>query len=149
MAVMKEKHYRADHYSDDPDLLPDETPQGKIAITNYRALAVYGRLDATGGQPAAALVECRLETGRTHQIRVHMASIGCPLVGDKLYGGDEQLFLRELEGGLDDDARAELGLDRHALHSHTLRFHHPRLGREIELEAPLPADMQALLDGAM
>ena len=57
-----------------------------IAITNYRALETFGRLDSTGTQPAAALVECRLETGRTHQIRVHLAHIGAPVLGDQTYG---------------------------------------------------------------
>ena len=74
-----------------------------------------------------------------------MASIGCPLVGDKLYGGDEQLFLRQIEGTLDDEQRRRLGLDRHALHSHSLQFFHPMLGKELKIEAPLPADMLALL----
>ena len=85
MAVMKEKHFRADHWSDDSSQ-ENDLPQGKLAITNYRGLETYGRLDATGTQPAAALVECRLETGRTHQIRVHMAHIQAPVLGDQTYG---------------------------------------------------------------
>jgi 23S rRNA pseudouridine1911/1915/1917 synthase len=79
---------------------------------------------------------------------VHMAAIGCPLVGDKLYGGDEQHFLRQIAGELHAQHVDDLGLPRHALHSHTLRFHHPMLAREIELCAPLPADMARLVDAA-
>jgi 23S rRNA-/tRNA-specific pseudouridylate synthase len=75
-----------------------------------------------------------------------MAAIGCPLVGDKLYGGDEQLFLRQIDGTLGDAHREQLGLARHALHSHSLQFFHPMLDKELRIEAPLPADMQALLD---
>ncbi len=118
-------------------LTTSEGDDGLPAITHYRVLR--GNADHT-------LLEVRPKTGRTHQIRVHMASIGCPLVGDKLYGGDEQLFLRQIEGTLDEAQRASLGLERHALHSHTLQFFHPMLGRDMTLEAPLPADMQRLLD---
>jgi 23S rRNA-/tRNA-specific pseudouridylate synthase len=75
-----------------------------------------------------------------------MAAIGCPLVGDKLYGADEQCFLAQIAGTLRDEQRAQLVLDRHALHSHSLEFFHPMLQRSLRLEAPLPADMQALLD---
>jgi len=75
---------------------------------------------------------------------VHMASLGCPLVGDKLYGADETLFLRQIDGTLGDEDRRQLVLDRHALHSHSLRFHHPMLDREMTVVAPLPRDMAAL-----
>ena len=110
--------------------------RGLPAVTDYRTVRRSGDY---------SLVELRPKTGRTHQIRVHMAAIGCPLVGDKLYGGDERLFLHQLAGTLADHHRAALVLGRHALHSHRLTFFHPMLDREISISAPLPADMQALV----
>lgn len=113
-----------------------EPGSGQSAITNYRVLRSNARF---------ALVELRPETGRTHQLRVHMAALGCPLVGDKLYGRDEQMFLRGIAGQLDAAARAELVLDRHALHSHRLTFFHPRRDREVTIEAPLPDELARLV----
>ncbi|MCC6673460.1 MAG: RluA family pseudouridine synthase [Planctomycetes bacterium] len=110
---------------------------GLPALTRYRVLR---RSDPF------ALVELEPRTGRTHQLRVHMAAIGCPLVGDKIYGVDERFFLEHLAGELSAESRTRLVLERQALHAHRLRFLHPGLGRELELEAPLPADMAALID---
>jgi 23S rRNA pseudouridine1911/1915/1917 synthase len=117
-------------------LTTSPTGEGLPAVTDYRVVR---------GNDRYTLLDVRPRTGRTHQIRVHMAAIGCPLVGDKLYGGDEQLFLASIAGALDDEQRARLVLDRHALHSHRLTFHHPKLGREMTLEAPLPAELAALV----
>lgn len=117
-------------------LTTTDHPDGLPARTSYRV--VRGNADYT-------LVHVFPRTGRTHQIRVHMAAIGCPLVGDKLYGLDERFFLHQLEGTLTAEHRRTLVLDRQALHSHTLRFDHPMLERELVLEAPLPADMAALV----
>lgn len=94
---------------------------GKDATTKFRVLERFG---------AYTLVECRLMTGRTHQIRVHMAYIGYPVVGDPKYGAKKCPF--SIEG--------------QALHSKTLMFTHPRTGERMEFEAPLPEDMQMILD---
>lgn len=109
---------------------------GLSALTHYRTLRQNGRY---------ALVELLPKTGRTHQLRVHMAGIGCPLVGDKIYGGDERIFLEQLAGELSEESRQKLVLDRHALHAHRLRFRHPMLQQDMTLEAPLPADLRALV----
>jgi 23S rRNA pseudouridine1911/1915/1917 synthase len=103
---------------------------GKSAITRARVIERFGPEQA----PAAALVECRLETGRTHQIRVHLTFAGHPLVGDGVYG-------RRRGSGL------VAGFPRQALHAATLGFRHPATGEQMRFESPLPADMTALLAG--
>ena len=104
-----------------------EDGRGKHAVTHYKLLE---RLDS------AALVECRLETGRTHQVRVHMASIGHPLLGDPVYGRTPSR-LRPLLN--------QLHFHRQALHAAVLGFIHPVTGAAIRLESTLPADMAELL----
>lgn len=113
---------------------------GLPAITRYRVRRAGSRF---------SLVELWPETGRTHQIRVHMEAIGCPLVGDKIYGVAPDIFLACLdrEATLSDEQRARLVLDRHALHSHRLVFEHPLHGKGFTLEAPLPAELAALVEG--
>ncbi len=88
-------------------------------------------------------VECRPRTGRTHQIRVHLAHLGHPIVGDKLYLDDGRAFVRAWEGELDDDDLRRLGLPRHALHAWTMELDHPRTGDPLHLRAPVPDDLVA------
>ena len=90
---------------------------------------------------------CRIQpkTGRTHQIRVHLASVGCPVLADKIYSGRDSLRLSDLVPGLAAEAD-ELLLSRQALHAHRLRFRHPRLGTTLEIEAPLPPEFVRTLD---
>ena len=108
---------------------------GKPAVTHYRVLRAFGL--------TAALVECRLETGRTHQIRVHLASIGHPVVGDPLYGGG---LTPARVKRLSDAARPTVAaFRRQALHARRLEFLHPADGRALVFEAGLPADMERLL----
>jgi 23S rRNA pseudouridine1911/1915/1917 synthase len=93
-----------------------------------------------------ALVSCKPFTGRQHQIRVHMDAIGHPLVGDKLYGVDEQIFLRASAGELTADEVRWLGLPRHALHNHRIVFMHPVTGERVEVRSSLPEDMSRYLE---
>ncbi|MEZ5964446.1 MAG: RluA family pseudouridine synthase [Planctomycetota bacterium] len=109
---------------------------GLPALTHYRVRHAHG---------AYALVELTPKTGRTHQLRVHMAAIGCPLVGDKVYGVPDDVFFSYLTDSISDEQRRTLVLDRHALHAHRLRLWHPRREEELSLTAPLPADMAALV----
>lgn len=109
--------------------------KGREAATRWRVAETYGH--GKDG-PLAALVECTLETGRTHQVRVHLAHIGHPLVGDPLYGRG---FKSKL-GKLPEDARAKLaGLERQALHAARLTFVHPVTGTLMEFNSPLPEDL--------
>jgi 23S rRNA pseudouridine1911/1915/1917 synthase len=101
-------------------------PGGRRAVSHWHVLE---RLDGVD------LVEVRLETGRTHQIRVHLSSIGHPVVGDRTYGADPRLAQR-------------LGLDRPFLHAWRLRLRHPLSGDPIELSEPLPADLRPVLERA-
>ena len=99
---------------------------GKRAVTHYRTLT---RLNE------AALVECRLETGRTHQVRVHMASLGHPLIGDPVYGRTKQVHKPILE---------TIGFHRQALHAARLGFIHPVKSIALAFDSEMPADMQEL-----
>lgn len=118
-------------------LYPEGSEIGKHAVTHYRVLERFGFV---------TVVECHLETGRTHQIRVHMNSLGHPLFNDAKYGGSDirsgtiyakyKQFIRNC---------FEI-CPRQALHAKTLGFVHPRTGKEVRFDSPLPADMTALLD---
>jgi 23S rRNA pseudouridine1911/1915/1917 synthase len=88
-----------------------------------------------------ALVACELLTGRQHQIRVHLASVGCPVVGDKLYGPDERLLARAADGELDAKDLALLELPRHALHAHRYQLPHAITGEKLSLTSPLAEDL--------
>ena len=111
--------------------------QGRHAVTRARVLESFG------APPAMALLECRLETGRTHQIRVHMAHAGHGLVGDPVYGGRRKPPVK----AIGEAAATEVaGFDRQALHAAELGFDHPATGERLRFEAPLPADMQSLLE---
>jgi 23S rRNA pseudouridine1911/1915/1917 synthase len=95
---------------------------------------------------AHTLCHVQLLTGRHHQIRAHMAAIGHPVVGDKLYGRDETIFLRYSDRQLTDTDHELLELPRQALHSHALQFEHPRRG-PLRIESPWPPDLAAFCDG--
>ena len=97
--------------------------EGREAVTHLRRLEDLGRF---------SLVEARLDTGRTHQIRVHLESVGHPVVGDRVYGRREET----------------LGLERQFLHAAHLAFPHPETGEEIDVRSPLPHDLELALGRA-
>lgn len=118
-------------------VFPPGSDVGKPAVTHYRVLERFGYV---------TLVECVLETGRTHQIRVHMKHIGHPLFNDERYGGD-QILRGTPSGSYQAFIRNCYALcSRQALHAMTLGFKHPKTGEEMDFSAPLPPDMSALLD---
>lgn len=121
-------------------------PDARDAVTHYRVRERFGRLDKASASPAAALVECRLETGRTHQIRVHMAHLGHPLVGDGVYGRHRGLKAFGSGPAFDTATRIARRQTRQALHAAILGFVHPVTGETLRFEAPLPDDMHALLE---
>lgn len=110
---------------------------GRHAVTRARIVERFG----TPAQ--AALVECWLETGRTHQIRVHMAHAGHGLIGDPTYGGRRKLNIKVIGAAA---AAAAQGFTRQALHAASLGFGHPVTGEDLSFEAPMPDDMANLLD---
>ncbi len=122
----------------------DASEHGRHAITNYKVTKGFGQKPkAALGTPLASMIECRLETGRTHQIRVHMAHLSCPLLGDPLYGkgrafmtskNPQEIHLNEFMSGF----------NRQALHARSLGFVHPISGEYLEFNSNLPADLLAL-----
>lgn len=121
-----------------------DTPNARHAVTHYKALETYGLLDKGAGLPAAALIECRLETGRTHQIRVHMSHIGAPLIGDTTYGRHRGIKAFGSGEAFIEATSAARAFPRQALHAALLGFEHPVTGEALSFEAPLPEDMAAL-----
>jgi 23S rRNA pseudouridine1911/1915/1917 synthase len=115
-------------------------PNGKRAVTRY---ALLDRFAGKERLPVASLVECRLETGRTHQIRVHLTRLGHPLLGDQVYGTG----YKSKESQLGEDARRVLArFKRQALHAYQLGFEHPVTEKAVLFESPLPPDLQKLAD---
>ena len=114
---------------------------GKVAITNWRQVQRFGMFGKFGMSSTSqtsqtfqtSLIECRIETGRTHQIRVHMASLGCPVIGDKVYG---KAVL---------DKKLSPVPERQMLHAWKLKLWHPVKKAEMAFEAPLPGDLMAYL----
>ena len=118
---------------------PEHT-EAKQAITHFTVQSEFGK--DKHGEPIATLVECQLETGRTHQIRVHMSHIGHPLLGDQEYGKHFQTK----ENGLPDELRSEVSkFRRQALHAKYLAFEHPISGETLQFETDLPDDFKDLL----
>ena len=112
---------------------------GQHAVTHYKTLRTHSDV--------LSLVECRLETGRTHQIRVHMQAKGYPLVGDPLYGAQKTLQLSRVSKlGDNIDKDLLLNFPRQALHAHEITFQHPTSEQLMTFQAPLPVDMQNLLE---
>jgi 23S rRNA pseudouridine1911/1915/1917 synthase len=119
---------------------------GKAAITRYWTVEAFGQAaGAAAGRPGAALVECRLETGRTHQIRVHLGHIGAPLIGDPVYGKFRGLKLGGDSAAVEAAEAAARAFPRQALHAAVLGFVHPATGAALRFESPLPEDLATLL----
>ena len=112
---------------------------GRFALTRYEVAETFA---TSAGEPLASLVRCELATGRTHQIRVHMAHTGHPLLGDALYGGGFKTKASRLAAGQQEALQA---LGRQALHAAILGFEHPRTKKALRFESDVPPDMAALL----
>ncbi len=111
--------------------------KGKIAITNYKTIEIY----QNNNLPKISLIECKLETGRTHQIRVHMNFKGNPILGDKSYGKSKRKF-KKIDLSLEKKIN---NFNRQALHAKSLGFIHPRTNKEVNFEASRPKDLDVLI----
>jgi 23S rRNA pseudouridine1911/1915/1917 synthase len=106
---------------------------GREAITHYKLIKYFS---------IASLIECKLETGRTHQIRIHMTNLGYPIIGDQTYGKAKDRLLADIS---DNDKEFIKNFPRQALHSKFIEFLHPASGKTLSFETELPADMQTLM----
>ncbi len=112
---------------------------GRPAVTHYQVAEKFG---VAAGVALAALVRCELETGRTHQIRVHLCHIGHPVMGDATYAAGFATRIAKLSQPAQSALRS---LGRQALHAAVLGFEHPVSGKPLVFESPLPADIEALV----
>ncbi len=120
-------------YQREKMMIRDDHSSSREAQTFYEVRERMGRF---------AMVAAFPKTGRTHQIRVHLASIGCPCIADRLYSGRGWIVQSEVTGRIEDTARL---LERQALHARRIRFRHPRDGAWVEFEAPLPEDLSGVV----
>lgn len=147
-------HHHPDPHSGviDMELGPSNVSEVRLKISvqagGWESMTEYETLETTTGKHGPlALVACTPKTGRQHQIRVHLAAIGHPIVGDKLYGPSEEIFIRNAADELTADDEAALILPRHALHNELLGFLHPATGDRVRVSCDLPDDMAELLSG--
>ena len=145
MAVVREslRTASADWHEPDGD---GYVEKGKHAITNYKTVETFGLLDEKSALPASALVECRLETGRTHQIRVHMAHIGSSVIGDQQYGLHRGLKAFGEGEAFREATTTARAFKRQALHAAVLGFDHPVTGEDLHFKQDPPADMTELIE---
>jgi 23S rRNA pseudouridine1911/1915/1917 synthase len=123
-------------------IAPPADPDAKEALTFYEVIKRYNKFTS---------IRCLPKTGRTHQIRVHLAHTGYPILCDKLYGGRKTITSEELTGKqpvsiADENTTGTIILSRQALHAHKLTFKHPITGEELEITAPIPKDIQNVID---
>jgi len=114
------------------EAIPGPSKEAKASTTLFKGLETKGKFSLVQAQPL---------TGRTHQIRVHLEHLGFPIVGDKLYSGDDETFLHFYEYDWDDWLKERVLMPRTCLHAYQLEFTHPQTGQRISLEDPMPEDM--------
>lgn len=113
-----------------------DNPRGQVAETHFRLLKLCG---------PHALIEAQPRTGRTHQIRVHLARVGLPIVGDKIYGPNKQVFASYIQYGNTDEVKQMAGHPRHLLHAHRIEFTDPVTAKLISVVCDMPEEMRSLL----
>ncbi len=128
------------------ELDTDNSLRVKMRLARRGGLPARTTVEVLGERCGYALVRCELHTGRQHQIRVHLAALGCPVVGDKLYGPDDRLLARAADGELTAADLELLELPRHALHAHRYEMMHAVTGERLSLVAPLSQDLTTFWD---